>query len=323
MSARIGIEWFPMDTDAFTDDEKVFDLMDVDDPERGYALFGRWMALLCRVYREGFCIEADRRTVRKIARDLELTVSGFNDFMDELCRAGLVDERLWKVEHVITSRGIQRRWKQATRRYRLTKDLQRWWLLDDEKHAHANADAAELVEMVDQPSATVADTAELVEMVDQPSATVADTAEPVEKVDAERRERGERDKREIRGERDGEKKSDPPSLSEAKPTDPTSCPRCLMSPKPGNGVYLDADGGPHRTAYGALEARYRKVTGRSDFSDLVSSVCDLCPSGCRASPEEVSECHGLMAKAIDKCDGRGRPTALVRKILSEDRSPHG
>lgn len=316
MSARIGIDWFPMATDALTDDEKIFDLMDVDDPERGFALLGRFVALLCRVYREGFCVETDRRTVRKIARDLDLTVDGFNSFMAELCRAGLVDEHLWMTEHVITSRGIQRRWRQASKRYRITKEMQRWWLLDDEQPVQGVADEGR------QKQTDADDCRDLQTIADESRQKQTD-ADGFEKVGTEREREKEREKEIKREEREGEKKSVPPSMAEAEPADATACPRCLMSPKPGNGVYLDADGSPHRTAYGALEARYRKVTGRTDFSDLVSSVCDLCPAGCRASPDEVSECHGLMAKAIDKCDGRGRPTALVRKILSEDRSPHG
>ena len=102
------------------------------------------------------------------------------------------------------------------------------------------------------------------------------------------------------------------------------CPDCLTQPKPGNGVFLDARSVPHRTAYGALQARYSELTHRSDFASLMAEVARTCPGGCRASPDEVAECHALIAKALDKCDSsKGRPHALVCKILSEDRSPHG
>ena len=97
-----------------------------------------------------------------------------------------------------------------------------------------------------------------------------------------------------------------------------------MQPRPGNGVFLDAKSLPHRTAYGALEARYRETTRRGDFASLMAEVARTCPGGCRASPDDVAECHRLIAKALDKCDSsKGRPHALVCKILSEDRSPHG
>ena len=137
MAGRNGLEWFPMDTAILTDDEKVFDLMEdvaeANDGDRSAAwvAFGRWTALLCRIYRDGPALPLDKRVERKLARDLDMTRDELLGFIGSCVESGLLDRTLWEMSHVLTSRGIQRRWCAAKKRTKaLPPEMRAWSLLD-------------------------------------------------------------------------------------------------------------------------------------------------------------------------------------------------
>lgn len=302
MSRRNGVEWFPMDTDAFIDDEKIDALLYDEDVEDGYAAFGRYMKIACRIYREGPAIQLDAQRERKLMRDLDTDKAGLVRLLSRLMDVGLLDRGLWESDRVLTSRGIQRRWCAAKKRKQLPSEMLGWSLLGNSRKISENlGESRENSGDFGEPEKVV----------------------PLEIEEEIEEEREEEDKRgsSSSGRKDVEK---PAKTVESIPQEVyDGVPRCLIKPARRGKVFLDGEGKAHRTAYGALEARHSAKVGKrpDDFASLMSMCSRLCPGGCRASPDDVSRCHALMAKALDGFDpAKGSsPWPLMRKILTEDR----
>lgn len=326
--SRNGIDWFPMETGAFIDDEKIDALLYDGDVEQGYADFARYMKIACRIYREGPALQLDRQWQRKLMRDLDLDGKGFADLLERLMGVGLLDRELWEGEHVLTSKGIQRRWLTAKKRKALPPDMEQWSLLDRKRgNLGESAPLSEdgISTQDDEPSenTNLGKRAPLSEIgisgrIDEPREI------PISENEKNRSPR-RRVEEEIDKEREERREEVSQSLDErAKGTE--RCPGCLMQPHPKKGMaFLDQSDGPHRTAYGALEVRYATKTGRGDFAQVMAKAAQTCPGGCRASPEDACACFKLMAKAIDAFDPTkgASPWPLMRKILTEDRGSDG
>ena len=317
MAGRSGIDFFLMETNVLTDDEKVFDLMEAADEadrdhsgEAGFAAFGRWMALLCRIYREGPALELDGRTERKLARDLSMTRSELLDFVEQCVESGLFSRSLWEAEHVLTSRGIQRRWAAAKKRKTLPADMRRWSLLD------ADSDL--------QISETLADSPKSDRVSDgssQISETFADSPKSgcIEAPEIPTSENPRLDKKRLEETRQEERREE--EISSSSPSGSDGTPRCMGTAREDGTRFLDDADVPWPTPGEALEQRYLHATGLHDFPDFIRKVGARCPGGCRASPDMVSTCHALLAHALDRYEpGRGSsPLPLALKIIEQDR----
>lgn len=300
MSESYGIEYFPMETNVFVDSAEVFDLMDgAPDADAGFALFGRYMAIVCRVYREGPALHVDERCERKLERDLGLPRGGFADLMASLVSAGLLDGDLWERERVVTSHGIQRRWRKIRKARNLPKGMTRWSLLSKSEGRDDATDD-------DTPS-------------EQPTCTTCTNAQHLPGSDLSRQEKRREEKKEEEREKREEKTAHRPSGEEDEGGE-AEIP--CMAAAPGDGaVFLDVSNGSHPTALEALRASYREATGRDDFARHAARIRSLCPKGCRGDPRSASECFELCSRALLMYDPAvaKTPAAITRKLLTEDR----
>lgn len=308
MAGRHGIDWYPQETNALIDDEKVFDLMEAAEErgEDGFASFGRWVALLCRIYREGPALQLDGRTERKLARDLGMTREALLGFVSQCVESGLLDRGLWERERVLTSGGIQRRWCAAKKRVKaLPADMRQWSLLDV-------ADAGDASESR-QISANLGTWPEFSEKCREMGDTPQFGAETrqISGLDKKREEEIRREEK-----REDEKKSSSSSRGLE-----GSVPACMSATREDGTWFADDADGVYPTIGEALEARYRHRTGLSDFADFVSRVASRCPGGCRGDPERAAQCHALIARALDRYEpSRGSsPLPLALKIIEQDR----
>ena len=334
MNIKNGLDYFPLETDLFTDDEKVFDLMDGTTGDAAFADFGRFMNLLCRIYRDGPAIEVGPRMAKRIAHDLGLTTEEFEAFVGRCTDAGLFHSEMWEQERVLTSMGIQRRWKAAKKRTGMPAAMRQWSLLGEaggwgEARTHDEATDAG----AQGPRAAVPDARSAAREISQNSESLGKSRPTRQKSQNPRLKRKEKKtKQKEKEKKEDQRKEVLPSEfeeTEEQPAPPPSqdidldlsslVPPC-MAREYGDSVFLDDQDAPHRTPYGALAARYESQTGRRDFGDCMAKVHGMCPAGCRASPRDVSECHGLIAGAIDKADpAKGSPWALIRHVLTYDR----
>ena len=313
-----GIEWFPLETDLLTDDEKVFDLMDGSLDECAFADFGRFIALLNRIYREGPALQVNRRMARRIAHDLGLGAEGFEDFIGRCVSAGLFSARMWREERVLTSRGIQLRWVKAKGRAKsqgLPAETRQWSLLDgSEEDCDDLCEFADVDEVDERGERDTGDGSALEKLTNSESS-------PLDKTRREEiRKEEKREDQSTSSSQVGSEVFDTPRPSQDAELDLASLvPPCLARERDG-ALFDDGQGADHRTPYGALMARYEARTGRRDFAECMAKVHGMCPAGCRASPRDVSECYALITDAVERSDpSKGSPWALIRHVLEHDR----
>lgn len=113
---KAGLSYFPLDVDIFDADYKIVDLLERFGP-KGFAVY---IAVLCMVYREGYCLEIPMRSLQaqlgKMIGNRWLTDKALILDVISFCgELGLFDAGLLR-QGVITSAGIQRRYREATKR---------------------------------------------------------------------------------------------------------------------------------------------------------------------------------------------------------------
>ena len=120
MARQAGIGYFPTDVDML-DDDKVYCLMaelgggDAES-DQAFCAYGRLMALLAEIYREGYAIQLDARKRTRIAHKLGLAEQELMQFIEACVRNGLFHEGFWREFSALTSAGIQERYQQARRK---------------------------------------------------------------------------------------------------------------------------------------------------------------------------------------------------------------
>lgn len=312
-----GIDWFPLETNLLTDDEKVFDLMDGSLETEAYADFGRFVALLNRIYREGPALRVNRRMERRIAHDLGLDLEGFAAFIGRCVSAGLFHEGMWRRHGVLTSHGIQMRWVRAKQRSKsqgLPAEMRAWSLLDEpEEEPDGEAPASNPLEKLTEPENYPLDKTRQDEIRKEKKREESSVSSSGGKEVF--------DKRGTEPQGNVEKQGYEPSQDIDRDLS-SLVPPCMARERGDDTCFFDDQDQPHRTPYGSLAARYEGKTGRRDFGDFMAKVHGMCPAGCRASPRDVGECYALICGAIDNTDPKkGTPWALTRHVLTNDRVP--
>ena len=311
MAGRNGLEWFPMDTAILTDDEKVFDLMEdvaeANDGDRvaAWVAFGRWTALLCRIYRDGPALPLDKRVERKLARDLDMTRDELLGFIGRCIESGLLDRGMWETSHVLTSRGIQRRWCAAKKRKTLPSEMTEWALLDGGSRQISGklGQSRENSEDFGESREISGDFGTLPEFPENTRAFIEEKREEEIREDETREDEEEFFSSSVSG------------------TGAEGVPPCMTAPRDDGTWFPDDADGVYPTIGEALQARYAHRTGLSDFPEFIAKVAKRCPQGCRGDPQRASQCHALIARALDRYEpSRGSgPLPLTLRIIDQDR----
>ncbi|MDE6860913.1 MAG: DUF4373 domain-containing protein [Duncaniella sp.] len=116
---KTGLDYFPFDCDFFSD-EKVFAVAGA------YGIKGEItiVKLLCAIYRNGYFIEWSEMMRYKLLSQLPGVSEGLLDsIVSRLVKWGFFDKDLFDSAGVLTSRGIQQRYFEATKFRKLDGDL--------------------------------------------------------------------------------------------------------------------------------------------------------------------------------------------------------
>ncbi len=124
---KSGLEYFPFDIDMF-EDEKVLPVS-VEFGAKGEAVVVR---VLCAIYREGYFVRWSEGLKFKIANQVKLSEGLVSDVVSKLVKYHFFNEDIFNQHQVLTSAGIQKRWKEATRK-RVDSDKKEFWLLDEKR----------------------------------------------------------------------------------------------------------------------------------------------------------------------------------------------
>lgn len=121
---KTGLEYFPFDVDFF-DDEKIVAIAGE------FGIKGEMTAikLLCAVYRNGYFIEWTEMLKMKMMKSLPgVSAELLEQIVNRLVKWGFFDKTLFDSVRILTSRGIQRRFLNISKR-RTKTDRKPYWLI--------------------------------------------------------------------------------------------------------------------------------------------------------------------------------------------------
>lgn len=112
MRTKTGLEYFPLDVDWLSDDKLT--IVQADYGNRGIGIVIR---LLGEIYRNGYSTPWGERDQKRFALRAGEPVSDVVALVESLISEGFFDERLARSQNpILTSAGIQKRWKLAVTR---------------------------------------------------------------------------------------------------------------------------------------------------------------------------------------------------------------
>lgn len=321
------LEFMPVDIDM-ADDPKVFALMEEaggDDEGARWAAFGRLVALMQRVYHDGFYMRYGRFERRKAARDMGLTGEEMDRFVRLCVDCEIFDARLYEEHGVLTSRGIQRRYFKAKKTGKSSvSDEDRPYLLVD------SADQGQVTRAERKPSGNRREAPRIAEPCSEnrrESPSLAPrAAEPSEekiREDKKREEKRREDSEGVAACADGDADGAGSSSSSEKfrqfmLSTPLGCLKAVSDPA---GAYFDGAGEAHGTPWAALASDYDRATHGGDISPFARQVAKMCPRTCDRSLERVEACGRMLQRAVRMYDpAKGaNPFPLARKIIADER----
>lgn len=142
-----GLDFFHFDVDFFTD-IKVRKLIKY----QGGKAVTVYLSLLCMIYKEGYYMEWDKELPFIISENTGFDEAFIQQVIECCLKLGLVDERLYKSEHVVTSRGIQERYQRICARERRLSTITEYSLIDA-----ANSDTQDTQTLTDLQTQYYAD----------------------------------------------------------------------------------------------------------------------------------------------------------------------
>lgn len=342
---RMGLDYFSLDT-SMADDDKVFMLRSIYateapggyDPQASYACYGRLVELLQELYREGFCMELTDLRRFKLSQRLGLAPVDFDVLVERCVQVGLFDEGLYRAHGVLTSRGIQRRYFEATKRRKgsVPERLRRFVLPDHDGGAALPAgdgggcgngggqgggsDGPSGAGCCNGGARSGPDCSNMGVRIDGDCSNEggfgADlgASGAADAATLPQSENKEKDKGRGKGKEDEEGSSS----SRPKRQDyPLAC----LSLMAGGRLYADDAGEAHGSPWDAIVARYSHAMGGQPIDAYARGVAGLCPGSCDCSEEQVGECYRLISSALARFDPAksSNPLPLTRAVLG-DRS---
>lgn len=124
---KLGIDYFSFDIDFF-EDEKI-------EPISGeFGLKGEIIVirLLCAVYRNGYFAMWNEQLKMTLANRCKVSFDLVDNVITRLVKWGFFDENLFNSAKVLTSQGIQKRFKEATRKRKYAYHELEFWLIEEQ-----------------------------------------------------------------------------------------------------------------------------------------------------------------------------------------------
>ena len=121
-----GLDYFPFDVDFFNDEK-------IEAISGEFGIKGEIVTirLLSAIYRNGYFIEWSEMLKMKLLKNLHgISKELLEQIVSRLVKWNFFNENLFNSDKILTSKGIQRRYEEATKR-RKNNECSLFWLLDD------------------------------------------------------------------------------------------------------------------------------------------------------------------------------------------------
>lgn len=122
---KVGLDYFPMDVDMDQDDKLYVVIADY-----GWVGFAIVIKILMEIYKEGYFIEWDERKAKIFSRKNLFNLGEVNDVINLCLQEDLFSNNLYKEHQVLTSKGIQKRYLEATTRRKNVQVFKEYLLIE-------------------------------------------------------------------------------------------------------------------------------------------------------------------------------------------------
>jgi DnaD/phage-associated family protein len=120
-----GLDYFPLDVDIDQDDK-----IQVIEALHGVGGFGVVIKLLMKIYKEGYFYEWNNREQILFSKRVNVNINEVNVIVNDCIKEGLFSKEIFEANHVLTSKGIQRRYLEAAKRRKELEFRKELFLLD-------------------------------------------------------------------------------------------------------------------------------------------------------------------------------------------------
>jgi DnaD/phage-associated family protein len=124
---KIGLEYFPLDVDIDQDDKVA-----LIEAQHGITGFAVVVKLLMKIYKNGYFYEWTEKEQLLFSKRVNVDINAVIVIINDCIKWGLFDSELLETFKILTSKGIQRRYLEATTR-RKKVEIEAKYLLLDEK----------------------------------------------------------------------------------------------------------------------------------------------------------------------------------------------
>jgi hypothetical protein len=133
---KIGIDYFPLNVDFFQDDK-------IQLIEAEFGVKGGYIAirLLCKIYREGYFYRWGADECLLFAKNIStegISKGIVEEVVKGLVKRGFFNEAVFDTFGILTSAGIQRRYFEATKRYKIVEAIGEYLLVDASEFEHVH-----------------------------------------------------------------------------------------------------------------------------------------------------------------------------------------
>lgn len=128
---KTGLEYFPLDVDIDQDDK--IQLIEARFGITGFAIV---IKLFMKIYKEGYYYEWTEKEQLLFSKRINVDINLVNDVINECIKWGLFDSTLYEKYKILTSKGIQRRYLEATSRRKQVEIIKEYCLIDVSKYSN-------------------------------------------------------------------------------------------------------------------------------------------------------------------------------------------
>lgn len=130
MHTKSGLQYFPFDVDFFMDDK--IQLISADHQLKGEVIVIR---LLCKIYSNGYFYQLSEDQIALLARSLAdgTRPDEVRAVIESATDRKIFDKFLYEKYGILTSKGIQKRFVEATERRKKVEVIEQYWLLDKDQ----------------------------------------------------------------------------------------------------------------------------------------------------------------------------------------------
>ena len=121
---KTGLDYFPLDVDM---DEKI----ELIEAKHGLLGFGLVIKLFQRIYKKGYYFNVTEDKLLLIKKQLNVDINFINDCINDSCHWGVFHSDLFSRYKILTSKGIQKRFIEATKRRSEISFIQEYLLVSE------------------------------------------------------------------------------------------------------------------------------------------------------------------------------------------------